>query len=364
MTDISFRYGRRELPLFDDGGKTFDVEPYFIDGQISDISKVRIVLDGYQERETRVEYWRAGRLHRTDGPAVEFDDGGTEYWVNGKLHRDGGLPAITRMGNKNSERHYYDRTRHGRDPEMAVAMEVWFVGGVAHRDGDEPAYIDYKNGTRQWAIRGKLHRDGDKPAEIRGPFAGSWLNTPLDGAGFTTKFFVNGELHREGGKPAVVTYRLTRTSTDEDTGAGAPISYEQRNFSEEWFVGGARHNDNGPSVQKPGYYEYHRNGKPYRTDGPAKFDNKGYGAFRTVRAEYAIGGKLVPITELREQARRENPDLKRSVAYAMFEMTHGFKVGLLTAAVSNSGAVVFGGDTESSDDTPRTKSRSKRRKAA
>lgn len=33
------------------------------------------------------------KLHREDGPAIEYPDGGKEWWVNGKLHREDG-PAI------------------------------------------------------------------------------------------------------------------------------------------------------------------------------------------------------------------------------------------------------------------------------
>jgi hypothetical protein len=31
--------------------------------------------------------------HRTDGPAVEWSDGGTDWWVNGQRHRTDG-PAV------------------------------------------------------------------------------------------------------------------------------------------------------------------------------------------------------------------------------------------------------------------------------
>jgi hypothetical protein len=39
------------------------------------------------------EWYLNGKLHREDGPAVEYSDG-TKYWyLNGKLHREDG-PAI------------------------------------------------------------------------------------------------------------------------------------------------------------------------------------------------------------------------------------------------------------------------------
>jgi len=34
-----------------------------------------------------------GKLHRLDGPAIEYDDGTKHWYINGKLHREDG-PAI------------------------------------------------------------------------------------------------------------------------------------------------------------------------------------------------------------------------------------------------------------------------------
>ena len=54
---------------------------------------------GYQEYTVKVysdiTEWRNadGKLHRVDGPAVEWADGHTEYWINGVRHRKDG-PAI------------------------------------------------------------------------------------------------------------------------------------------------------------------------------------------------------------------------------------------------------------------------------
>ena len=40
------------------------------------------------------KYWHQNdKLHRLNGPAVEYADGGKEWWHNGKLHRLDG-PAV------------------------------------------------------------------------------------------------------------------------------------------------------------------------------------------------------------------------------------------------------------------------------
>ena len=40
------------------------------------------------------EYWfKNGRLHRENGPAIQFKDGDNRWYKNGKLHRENG-PAV------------------------------------------------------------------------------------------------------------------------------------------------------------------------------------------------------------------------------------------------------------------------------
>jgi hypothetical protein len=38
-----------------------------------------------------------GKLHREDGPAIEYCDGSKEWWVNGNIHREDG-PALEWSG--------------------------------------------------------------------------------------------------------------------------------------------------------------------------------------------------------------------------------------------------------------------------
>jgi hypothetical protein len=82
--------------------------------------------DKYGNRE-----WRnsEGDLHRADGPAIEYTDGGREWWVNGMLHRADG-PA----------REYADGTRS------------WWKNGQLHRK-DGPAIV-WDDGDREWYLDG------------------------------------------------------------------------------------------------------------------------------------------------------------------------------------------------------------------
>ena len=83
-----------------------------------------------------------GNLHSYDDkPACRHGDGSEHWYKHGKLHRDNG-PAII-------------NPRRG---------EIWYQNGEMHRD-DGPA-IDYsQRGVRMWYHHGKLHRL-DGPAVI------------------------------------------------------------------------------------------------------------------------------------------------------------------------------------------------------
>jgi hypothetical protein len=69
-------------------------------------------------------------LHREDGPAIEYADGGSKFWyINGKRHREDG-PAV----------------------ELADGGKAWFIDGKRHRE-DGPA-IKFADGGKAWYVDG------------------------------------------------------------------------------------------------------------------------------------------------------------------------------------------------------------------
>ena len=72
-------------------------------------------------------WWLNGKLHREDGPAVEWANGRKEWFLNGKLHREDG-PAI----------------------EYANGRKEWFLNGKLHRE-DGPA-SEWANGNKEWYL--------------------------------------------------------------------------------------------------------------------------------------------------------------------------------------------------------------------
>jgi len=81
--------------------------------------------------EDRIEYYNMeNKLHREDGPAVEYSNGNKSWYINGSLHREDG-PAV----------------------EYKSGYKEWYINGERHRE-DGPA-IEYSNGTKEWWINGK-----------------------------------------------------------------------------------------------------------------------------------------------------------------------------------------------------------------
>jgi len=67
------------------------------------------------------------KLHREDGPAVEYASGDKLWYINDKCHREDG-PAI----------------------ERANGNKVWYINDEIHRE-DGPA-IENASGTRAWFV--------------------------------------------------------------------------------------------------------------------------------------------------------------------------------------------------------------------
>lgn len=88
-------------------------------------------------RGTKIWY-KNNKLHREDGPAIEYSYGDKMWYFKGKLHREDG-PAI----------------------EWVNGNKFWFINGDLHRI-NAPA-VELINGEKEWWIKGNRHRE-DGPA--------------------------------------------------------------------------------------------------------------------------------------------------------------------------------------------------------
>ena len=111
------------------------------------MTEVNKVKNGKVESKGKTEYYKDGKLHREDGPAV-IKGKIQEWWLNGVRHREDG-PAATQG-----------------------SFEEWFLNGKYHRVGG-PAIIEGK--YQAWYQNNKMHRE-DGPAVIDGTRHGWYLN--------------------------------------------------------------------------------------------------------------------------------------------------------------------------------------------
>ena len=85
----------------------------------------------YPQYPLSKKYYVNGKLHREDGPAIEYTYGTKEWYMCGKRHRADG-PAI----------------------EVSGSDKAWWVNGERHRT-DGPA-IEYEDGYMEWWVNGEL----------------------------------------------------------------------------------------------------------------------------------------------------------------------------------------------------------------
>ncbi len=98
------------------------------------------------------KYWLLnGKLHREDGPAVEYANGDKAWYLNGKRHREDG-PAVE----------YANGTKH------------WFLNNKLHRE-DGPA-VEYTDGAKHWYLNGKKYYYREWLTLIPNPLKYLWIN--------------------------------------------------------------------------------------------------------------------------------------------------------------------------------------------
>jgi hypothetical protein len=77
-----------------------------------------------------------GKLHREDGPAIEYPNGDKWWYLNGKYHRTDG-PAV----------------------EYANVYKAWWINGELHRE-DGPA-MEFADGDKAWYLNDKKYTEAE-----------------------------------------------------------------------------------------------------------------------------------------------------------------------------------------------------------
>ena len=81
------------------------------------------------DKDGTKRWYYNGKLHRTDGPAVETLNGTKEWWLNDKLHREDG-PAVEYDNGDNFQ--YYKGYLHREDGPACEYEDgvAWYLRGV------------------------------------------------------------------------------------------------------------------------------------------------------------------------------------------------------------------------------------------
>ena len=102
-----------------------------------------------------------GKLHREDGPAVEYAIGTKSWYLNGKIHCEDG-PAV----------------------EYANGDKSWYLNGKLHCE-DGPA-VEYANGDKRWYLNDKrLTEQGYKRTMTKPTCSGKEVT--IDGVTYVLK---------------------------------------------------------------------------------------------------------------------------------------------------------------------------------
>jgi hypothetical protein len=131
-------------------------------------------LNGRVKTSQGIEWYKDGKLHREDGPAVEWADGDKVWYKNGQLHREDGPAVEDPNGVKewwlNGRRH----RRGGPAVEWEDGSKEWWINGERHREGG-PA-VERKTGTKEWWVNGQRHREDGPAIETAKGKKEWWLN--------------------------------------------------------------------------------------------------------------------------------------------------------------------------------------------
>jgi len=250
------------------------------------------------------EYYYAGELHRTDGPAsVDIDVDGDltkqlkeEYYIHGQLHRTDGPAYVFRNGECSVEQWYINGELHRKNgpaieekdfnvdmQKFVIKKVVWYKKGQIHRK-NKPAikvWIAGINTARLWYRHDLRHREHDKPAQIIKH--GKKLNK------LTRSWFLNGKLTRTTKRKGRILPAVIFSITDANN--------TDRIVRQIWAKNGKTHSFKYKGVRQPGTILYDtrgkvvsqcwfKNGDYHRYKGPAIINDNGH-------REWYLNGQII-----------------------------------------------------------------------
>ena len=224
-----------------------------------------------------------GELHRTDGPAIDWNDGHKFWYQNGKFHREDG-PAV----------------------EYKNGSKIWFLNDQYHRE-DGPA-IEWHDGDKEWLMNGQLHRE-DGPAIEYTDGTKKWY---INGEELTEEEFNNftlNKINEQTTKSNDVTKTVDKYGTIKYTNSNGELhrtdgpAVEYKDGPKFWYQNGKPHREDGPAIENIsgyiGYKNWYQNGQLHREDGPAVEWNDG-------SKEWWLNNEKLTEEEFNEKSKKSN----------------------------------------------------------
>jgi len=110
------------------------------------------------------KWYKNGKVHREDGPAIIWADGTQVWFKNNKAHREDGPAIIEPDGSqswflegKKYSKEEFDviRNKYTSHIKLTDGTQKWYKNGVLHRE-DGPAIIE-PNGHQVWYFNGRKY---------------------------------------------------------------------------------------------------------------------------------------------------------------------------------------------------------------
>ncbi len=109
--------------------------------KVNDLSDIPKNFTGIAEFPSGEKWYKEGKYHREDGPAIEWIDGSKFWYKNDKLHREDGpareFPNGKKCWYKEGERHRED----GPAIEWADGDKAWYLEDIEYKKINLKNYV-------------------------------------------------------------------------------------------------------------------------------------------------------------------------------------------------------------------------------
>lgn len=232
------------------------------------MTEFTLLLDG-----TKI-YTSNGKLHRRNGPAVEYTDGVKEWWYNGKRHNLKGYAIVSNENKLTFRNGKYDPSYIKDGKKMFdINGDRFFdiikrLYNVMNKFEHTLLILD-RNNVKSYYYNGMLHREDGPAEEI--DYSENWCKT----------WYMYGVKHREGG-PAIIDnihqceywYRYGMINREDGPAKTILDKYNDERMKYSWYKNGVLHREGRPAEYEKNYINNKTISKKWYKNGLLHRDGK------------------------------------------------------------------------------------------